>query len=746
MSSIPAKTLAPPAGLGVHRDEDFALTAGAGTFVDDLNPPDCLHLAFHRAMIAHGRVTALELEDANAVEGVRRIFSHADLTHLDGLAVNPLLDHLNVAWPGYLAGDFVHAVGQPIVAAVADTRQAALDACEVVFANIDDLDPVPDVATAKTATPIFEVIPGNLALAQAWFGGDVTSAFARADRVVEVSIDHPRLAPSPMEPRTVLADWDGGMLTVWIATQTPHRTRAELVRILRLEPEQVRVIAPDVGGGFGMKAALYPEDVIAAYAAITLQAAVKWTATRSEDFISATHGRGLSTRGALAVSAAGDFLALRAEVDCPLGYWLPFSACVPAMNAGRCLPGPYAIPAADITARGYLTTTASVGIYRGAGRPEAALLMERLANEAARALGLDPVEIRRRNLVRPDAMPFGGATGTRLDSGDYPRVLDSALAQAGYRELREEIEVRRAAGELVGSGIGFYVEPSGTGYETASAALRADGTVLVSTGSTAQGQGRDTASRQIAAGVLGVPLEMVTAQNGDTVNLPDGIGALASRSTAIGGSALLLAARALKALILDGAEGALDSVARLKERALALPADDEGTVLRAEERYEAHGEAWGCGCYVATVSIDRDTGAVTVERIAGTDDAGVIVNPMMVEGQVVGGIAQGIGETLLERLRYDGDAQFVTGSFMDYCMPRADDMPRIDLGTIETPATVNAIGAKGIGEAGTIGAPPAIHNAILDALAPLGITTLPFALDSEIIWRAISAASNGENA
>lgn len=756
-------------GNSVPRFEDHRFITGKGRYVDDIaaGAANALVVAFVRSPHAHAKVRSIETASAASMEGVVAVFTGEDVADIGPLPVNPIIEGLHVPPFPILARDRVLAVGQPIAAIVATSGDQAEAAAEAIDIDFEPLRPAtkPEKA-AEGSPPLFDEISENEALHGGWHSGAVAKAFARAARIVDVKIHHSRLAPTPLEPRAALAEWNGETdgLTLWISTQSPHRARAAVAHMLGIDKRSVSVITPDVGGAFGMKASLYPEEVLLGFAARALGRTVRWTATRSEEFLSATHGRGFISEGELAVDAQGRFLALRARFACPLGHWLPFSAAVPAWNASRIVPGPYDVPNVDVSTRAYVTTTAPMGIYRGAGRPEASVLMERLVEAAARALDLDPAEVRRRNLVPAAAMPYERPTGTKLDSGDYPAVLDQALELGGYEALRSERERRRRAGELVGVGLGFYVEPSGQGWECASASLERDGTITIATGSTAQGQGRDTATRQIAAETLHQPLSAIRVKIGDTSDLHDGIGALASRSTAIGGSAVLQAARELRSRAREAAARLFQTDVRHVEldgdgfhvvgrdeamvgwAALAhhiAEADRMGPnepAIRVEATYEAPGEAWGSGCYMAQVAVDADTGVVTIERIVCVDDAGRQINPNLVEGQIVGGVAQGIGEALMERVAYDEHGQLISGSLMDYSLPRATDIPPIAVGRIETPSPFNALGAKGVGEAGCIGAPPAILNAVLDALAPMGVTHLDLPLTGERVWNAIRSA------
>jgi carbon-monoxide dehydrogenase large subunit len=736
-------------GRPLRRFEDAALVTGKGQFVDDLRLPETLFLEFARSNHARGLIVSMNTTDAENMPGVVAVLKAPEPGRLGHAAVNRVLPDLRVLPFPVLPVAEINAVGQPIAAVVATRASIAVDAAEAIQA---DIKPLPLWADEE---PIYR---------HDWKAGDVEAAFASAAHVVRVVVEHERLAPVALEPRAAMAFWDEGaqMLNVWLSTQTPHRARTDLAAILNLSEKKIRVVAPDVGGAFGGKASIYPEDALVALASLQLKRPVKWRGSRTEDFLAASQGRGATIAGDLALDSNGKFLGLRARLDYPLGHWLPYSAAVPGKNAARCLPGPYVCDHVDIVLEGRAENTAAVGIYRGAGRPEAAMLMERLADKAARALGLDPAEIRRRNLIPADAFPYRMATESVLDSGDYPQLLEMAKQKAGYEDALRERDSRRADGEVCGVGIAVYTEPCGHGWESAEVRLDPDGSIIAATGSSAQGQGRVTAYAQIVADVLRTRPERITVAHGDTASCPAGIGALASRSTPIGGSALLQAAERFRekarscaarllqadpdhlALTESGFETAIPVRRALTWRDLAriAQADAEiaaefGKGLRTHYVHEAEGEAWSSGCVIAQVSIDRDTGTLGVDRIVWIDDAGTIVNPMMAEGQMIGGLTQGLGEAMLERIVYDEDGQLVTASFMDYAIPRAGHMPELVLGKIETPSPFNPLGAKGIGEAGCVGVPAAIVNAAVDALAPFGVTHLDMPLTGEKLWSAM---------
>ena len=744
-------------GAPILRREDPRMLIGNGRYVADLSDGDCLSMIFVRSPVARAVIRNLNVDGARAMPGVTGIFTGCDVDGLLRPRVNAVLGDVEAPDTPFLAPGELRAVGQPIVAIVAETEAAALAAADRVEMDFEPLAPICDPEAALESAALFPEISSNAVAVEHWRNGDPDRAFAEAAATAEVTVRHPRVAPGPLECRASLAQWDGEArrLTVWTGTQTPHRARDDIARALGLDPDRVRTIAPDVGGAFGMKASIYPEDIVVAFAAWTLRRTVRWIASRQEDFVAASHGRGAVARGRMAFDASGRILALKADLIFPLGAWLTFSAMVPAWNAGRILPGPYVVEDIDVRVRAVVTNTAPVGIYRGAGRPEAAMLLERLLDAGARELGLDPVAVRQRNLVSAERLPCARPNGTTVDSGDYRALLARTLVLGDYGRLRGEQRRRRERNELVGLGWCLYIEPCGQGWESASITLEPSGRFTVATGSSAQGQGRETAFAQIAARELAVTPDVVTIVHGDSECVPNGVGALASRSVAIGGSALQKAARALidkarplgarlldvapsSVVLADGGlavEGRVDRFVAWDGIAALAP-----QALGAHATYTAHGEAWGCGCCLAQVSIDRLTGQVELERLHYVDDAGTVVNPLLVEGQIAGGIAQGIGEALLERVVYDSGGQILTGSFMDYALPRADDMPPLRLDRMCTPSPFNTLGAKGAGEAGAIGAPPAIVNAVLDALAPLGVRHVDMPLAPERVWRAIRAA------
>ncbi len=753
-------------GRPLKRREDAPLLTGRGRFVDDLAPAGLTHLALLRSPHAHARLVGLDVQRAAKAAGVVAIVTAADLEAIGALPVTRLFRDMIVPPNPLLAGRRVHAQGTPVAAVVAESPALAWDAVALIDADYEPLPGValPRAALAAGAPVLFDEAPGNRSLGQTWRAGDPEAAFAGAARVVEVTVQQNLLAGVPMETRGALASWDDtlGELTMWTSTQAPFRIRSEVARMLGLDEARVRVIAPDVGGGFGVKGGPYREEPLLAWLARRLRRPVKWISTRQEDLLTTQHSRGAASTGALALDADGRIRGLRARIEAPLGAYLSFSAAVNPRNHARCLPGAYTIRDVDIQVTGALTSTPPVGAYRGAGRPEAAFLIERLVEDAARALGLDPSEVRRRNLIPRDAFPYTTATGQVYDSGDYAIALDRALEAADYAGLRRAQAERRARGELVGVGLATYVEPAAAGWESGVVRVERSGAVTAITGSSPHGQGHETTFAQIVADHLGVDPAVVTVRHGDTAGAPQGQGTAGSRSTVLGGGSLALAARDVRAKgrrlaahLLEAAEadvlatpdgfhvvGAPDrlvrwtAVADLAYRMGALPPGEEPG-LEATRFFEPSGEVWPSGAFVVAVSVERETGVVVPERIVWVDDAGVIVNPLLADGQLEGSLAQAWGQIMMEAITFDDDGHLLTGTLMDYAVPRADSVPAAEIHHVVTASPFNLLGVKGLGEAGTIGLPPAVVNAVIDALAPLGVRHLDMPLTPARIWAAI---------
>ena len=709
MSAMPTTTFTP------LRREDPALLTGRGTYTGDVVCPGTLHAVFVRSPVPHGRLRLIDTQGAENAPGVVAVLTAPTLT-TEGRAVcmpppNPLLPIAHAPQMEVLARDVVSYVGQPIAVVVARSPAEAQHAAQLLQLDIEPLTPVLDFAGAESVTQVSHLFEDAARVQPA----------ATTTITCEVELDVPRVLALSMEPRGMLAQWvhasddSPESLTVWVGTQSPSRAQADIAAALGWPDARVRVISGHVGGAFGAKSSVCPEDLAIVLAARQLRASVRWQSTRSEEFTSGMHGRGARLKGRLSLSADGRFDALSADLRFTVGAWLPFSAVAPLRNAARILPGPYRVAKLDVQGSAGLAHSAPVTIYRGAGRPEAALLMETLVEQAARAAGMDPVELRRRNLVSASDMPYTTPTDEVLDSGDYLRALTQACERFDYEGQRQLQAQRRAQGEVVGIGLAHYIEPCGTGWESAHVDWHEDGTVTVATGSPAQGQGHGTTYARIAAQALGLDPQAVTVLYGDTALCPPGVGALASRSTAIAGSAIVQACNELKARRAAGE---------------ALP-------LSAGGRFTA-AESWSYGCVIARMSVDRDTGRPTIEQIVWADDAGHIVHPELAKGQLIGGLAQGLGQAMFEKLVYDDAGQLITGSLMDYAVPRADDMPPVDIHSFAIPSPNNLLGAKGVGEAGCIGVPAALMNAARDALSPLGECPLQFPLTAEQFWRAMN--------
>jgi aerobic carbon-monoxide dehydrogenase large subunit len=694
----------PYVGSSLARFEDERFVKGEGRYVGDLKRPGMLHAVFVRSLYACGRIASIDLSSAVDLPGVRAVLTAADAAELDEF---PLVarggEELAGAMHPIFAREEVGYVGQPIALVVADSAEQAADAAEYVLVDVEERQAVVDAHDSE------EVV-----LRARRSGGDVDAAFAAADVVVRSRVALPRLIAAPIEPRVVLADVDGDVLTLWLSAQDQHRQLGGLTKVLRRPPAQVRVVVPDVGGAFGSKGVPQAETVAVALAALRLGRAVKWTESRTESSLATYQGRGQEIDVELALAADGRMLGLKGSVLADLGAYLYSTTPVAPLTCAQLLTGCYSIPAAEVEVRGVRTNKVPTGPYRGAGRPEAALAIERAVDLAARELGIDAVELRRRNLVRD--FPYDTPLGFTYDSGDYEGALDAALAKAG--ELRAQVERSRSEGKLAGLGLALYVERVGPGFETATVRLGADGRVVVLTGSSPHGQGHETTFAQIAADSLGVHPEVVEVRWGDSFEIPEGMGTFASRSVTVGGSAVLLAAR------------------EARERL------DAGEVppLETRARFELPGPVFSFGAYVAAVEIAPETGETTVIRVVAVDDCGRVINPLLAEGQVVGAAVQAVGELLYEEVGYDADGQPLAVNLYDYHLPTSQNVPPIEGELRETPSPWNPLGAKGVGEGGSIGTPAAVANAVADALAPLGIRHLDPPYTPSRVWTAIRNA------
>lgn len=687
---------------------------GGACFGDDVVLPQALHVVFVRSAQAHAQILSIDAEAARRQPGVVAVISAMELGSHFMPAINPVLASLESYEFAVLPRDAVHYVGQPVVAVIAESAlQARHAAARVVL----KLQPQPPIVDWQQDASVFTRVNFQ------------KGSCPTTPPTAESDLHLPRVAAVPMEPRHCAVQWStpNQSMSVWIGSQTPSRAQADIAAVLGLPTDHVHIMTPDVGGAFGARASISPEELALALLARHLESlgpriTLRWRSTRSEDFVAGPHGRGSLLQGALWVNPQGNILGLRAQLHFTLGAWLPYSSVVPLRNAARILPGPYAIQQVNIQGLATRSHAAPVGIYRGAGRPEAAILMETLIEQSARQLGIDPMECRRTNLVRPDAMPYRTATGEQLDSGDYVALLDRACERFNYSSERHHQHQRRQRGEWVGVGAALYVEPCGQGWESARVDWLEDGHVRVASGAPAQGQGHATTYAQLAAKTLGCDPAQIEVIMGDSQRCPEGIGALASRSIAIGGSAILQACNRLL---------------QMRQQGQPLP-------LSAEEIYSSQ-EAWASGCVIVRLCIDTETGAPSIERLVWVDDAGNILQPELAHGQLVGGAAQGIGSALLERLVYDPQGQLLTGSLMDYALPRADQMPPIEIESLCSPSPLNPLGAKGVGEAGCIGVPAAILNAARDALSPIGEFDLQFPLLPEQLWRILMQANDSSS-
>jgi carbon-monoxide dehydrogenase large subunit len=731
-------------GRAIVRREDPALLTGRGQYLDDVAPPGLLHAFVVRSPVAHARILSVDASAAREAPGVAGVFTAADL---DGLGPMPGAEGLP---PGshapaqeVLAAEKVRWAGQPVALVVARTPALAADAAEFVDVDYEELPAVtgPADAAAPDAPSLHDGAGGNVALRKRMTAGDAAAAFAAAAHVVGQRMVSQRLAPVALEPRGVLAYTAAdGRLEVRISTQRPHGTRNALAKIFGMPPEQVHVVVGDMGGAFGAKGPMYPDQIAVIGAARALGRPVKWVEERSESFLATTHGRDQVADLEMAVGPDGRITAMRGTVHASFGAYLTPNA--PGSLLGRLgpmLPQGYRIENFDVTLVGVYANTTPIGPYRGAGRPEAAYFCERLVDLVAAETGLDPAEVRRRNFVPYTDFPYTSCTGLVYDSGDYRAGLDLLLERVGYPDFAAERIRAAAGGRLLGLGIASFVEPGGitpggpggpgAGGDQATVTVSPSGAVTVAVGTSGHGQGHETAFAQLAASLLGVAYEDVTVVFGDTDTAPFGFGTFGSRSAVAGGTAVFNACQA----VLDAARR-VDAPLPLAEAAARLGG------LSATASSGAPPETYASGSYGCVVSVDPSTGSVRILRVVAVDDCGVVINPLIVEGQVHGAIAQGIGQALTEHVQYDSSGQPMSASLMDYAVPFATSLPTIESFTVSTPSPVNPLGVKGMGESGTIGVTPALVNAVMDALRPYGVRHLDMPLTPEKIWTAIQSA------
>lgn len=745
-------------GNWVPRVEDPRLLTEGGRYVADLPFDELTHVAFVRSPVAHGRIAAIDTAAAQRAPGVVAVVTAAEI---DVTAMAPPMGMAPDMARPILATHTVRFVGEQIVAVVAESAEAAVDASELVVVDIEPLPALVDVDEALAgAVLLYPDLGTNVCATIAGSDTDPDALFADCEVVVRQSIVNQRLAPCPMEVRSTAARVDpDGRLVVWTSTQGPHAARTTIADALGLDQEQVRVVAPDVGGGFGAKMPVYPEDIAVAWLARHLGRAVRWVETRSESMVGLGHGRAQRQQVAIGGRRDGTVVAYQLQVLQDAGAYPGFGAFLPHMTRIM-LTGVYDIERAEFASTSVVTSTTPTVAYRGAGRPEAAAALERAMDLFAAAIDMDPAEVRRRNMVAANRFPFTTPAGTVYDSGDYPGALALALQHAGYDDLRAEQLRRRRSGanRQLGIGLSVYVEITGAipGAELGAVEIRADGSVVVRAGTFSHGQGHATAWAMLVSERLGIPVERVTLVQGDTDLVSHGLGTAGSRSLQSGGVAVARAAgqvldeaRRLAAELLEadpadlvaGADGRGLHVAGTPTRTVSWPqvAQAAGGSLIAEVDFTPSGPTFPFGAHVAVVEVDTETGDVTVEKMVAVDDAGTILSPLLASGQVHGGLAQGVAQALLEEVRYDSDGNPLTANLADYTMVSACELPSFDRVAMQTPTPLNELGAKGIGESGTIGATPAVHNAVCDALASAGVRHVDMPTTPERIWRAMIA-------
>ena len=769
-------------GESIKRREDERLITGKGTYVDDVRMVGMLHLSLVRSPHAHARITNVDASAALDIDGVAGVYTGADLQEQLGSLICGWVvpDTKEVPHPP-IAVDKVNTVGDVVAAVVADDPRTAADAAELVVVDYDVLDAVVDMeAGVQDGAPqIHDDAPNNIAFEWEVGGGDYDAAASSAQVRVSERIVNQRLIPNPMEPRGVVADFNAGtnQLTVYTSTQIPHLVRLLLALVTGHPEHQIRVIAPDVGGGFGCKLYLYAEEVIAGMIAKNLGRSVKWIEGRQENFLATTHGRDHVGQMEIVGDSEGNVTGLSTDLYANMGAYLStFAPAIPTYLFGLMLVGPYTIDNIQCKVTGVFTNTTPVDAYRGAGRPEATYLVERMMDRYAAEIGMDPAEVRRKNLIPPFEDGHEVATTVIYDSGNYEAGLDRALELVGYDDFRKEQAAAREQGRYLGIGLSTYVEicgmaPSAVAYtlgaragvwESALVRVHPTGKVTVFSGSSGHGQGHHTTFAQLAAAELGVPVEDVEVVQGDTDKVQMGTGTFGSRSAVCGGNAIHMSiekiqdkAKRIAANLLEAApedivnedgqyfvQGAPANAKTFQEVALAaywyesLP---EGTEpgLEAVSIFDPQNFTWPFGTHIAVVEVDGDTGEVELQKYVALDDVGNVINPMIVEGMVHGGVAQGVGQALQEEAIYDDSGQLLTGSMMDYALPTAEDIPSIITDRTVTPSPTNPLGVKGAGETGTIAASPAVMNAVIDALSPFGVKHMNMPAKPEKVWRAM---------
>jgi carbon-monoxide dehydrogenase large subunit len=772
-------------GKAVKRREDPRMITGRGLYVDDLNLPGMQSVVFLRSPYAHAKITKLDTSAAEKHPGVMKIYTGKDFNVSLPCGVNPPGSNLVAPAHPVIATDVVRHTGEIIAAVIASDPGTAKDAADLIEVNYEPLGVAVDTekATQAGAAQVHEEAANNVAFTWRHKGGDIDAAFAQAEVVVKQRLVNQRLIPNAMEPRAVAGRYDKATdeITLWDTDQNPHVIRLLLCLITGLPENKVRVIAPDVGGGFGSKIFLYAEQPLIALITKELGVPVKWTETRSEGYLATTHGRDHITYAEIAFKRDGTLLGLRVKTYANMGAYLStFSTLIPTSLYTPLLPGVYKLPALDAEVLGVFTNTVPTDAYRGAGRPEACYLIERMMDLAADELGIDPADLRRRNLIAPDQFPHTTVAGMTYDSGNYAANLNKALEQFGYVRWQEEQAKARQQGRYLGIGLSCYIEACGIApskivgnvwgggaglWESGTVRVHPTGKVTVLTGSSPHGQGHETSFAQIVSDVMGVPFEDVEVVHGDTALVQYGWGTYGSRSLAVGGTAVYKSAQKLvekgkkiAAHLLEANEADIEyqggkfSVKGSPDRAKAFgevvlmahlahnyPEDLEPG-FEAQTFFDPTNFTFPAGTYMAVVEVDPETGSVTPLQFYCMDDCGNLMNPMMAAGQVHGGVAQGIGQALYENAVYDENGQLLSGSMMDYTVPKITQLPSYTTDFTITPSPSNPLGVKGIGEAGTIGATPAIVNAVVDALSPLGIRHIDLPLTPQRVWQAMRQA------
>jgi carbon-monoxide dehydrogenase large subunit len=766
-------------GKPLKRKEDPRLIQGLGHYVDDLRLPEMHYAAFVRSPYAHAKVRSVDVSKARTAPGVVLALTGADVKGAIGFVpCAAQIPDMKSAPRPVLAVDRVRFVGEAVAVIVATDRYAARDAVDLVEVDYEPLTPVvdPERAMAKGAPVLHEPYKDNVAYRWELEGGDLKKAFKQADKVIRQRIINQRLIPMAMEPRGVMADYKPGekQLTVWSSTQIPHLLKTQISVMLRVPEHSVRVITPEVGGAFGSKLNVYPEEALCGYLAMQLGKPVKWIESRRENFQTTIHGRDQIDDLEIAVKRDGTVLGLRCKVIADLGaYYQLLTPLIPTLT-GLMMCGCYKIPAARMEITGVLTNKMATDAYRGAGRPEATYFVERAMDLVAAELKMDPVEVRRKNFPQPEEFPYATPTGLIYDSANYQRSLDLVLKNSGYTKLRKEQAQLRKKGKLMGIGLSTYVEicamgpssamPAG-GWESATVRVEPTGNVTVLTGSSPHGQGQETTFAQIAADMLGLEPDEVQVVHGDTAAVSYGIGTFGSRATAVGGTAVYKCLEKLrsklgqiaghilgedpgklvfrdKKILSKSSKKSLNFVEAVGAAYVAktLPPGMEPG-LEAVTFFEPTNFTFPFGAHVCVVEVDSETGDVKVVKYVAVDDCGNVINPMLVDGQIHGGIVQALGQALLEEAVYDENGQLITGELMDYAIPRAADIPWMELSRTVTPSPVNPMGVKGVGEAGTIGATPALINAVVDALSPLGVRHVDMPVKRERIWQLLHKPS-----